>query len=123
MKTSTAGGESFRQAQQDATHAATFAQWPPEQLPVVFVDIHGAARVVGVSVRSFHDLRRAGLVPEPLRLGPRALRWDAEELIAHVRAKATRGGLAPPAHLSTDEARAKRAATRAARKASLAGVA
>jgi predicted DNA-binding transcriptional regulator AlpA len=40
-----------------------------------------AARLCGVCPRKFAKLREAGLVPEPLVLGPRALRWVESELV------------------------------------------
>lgn len=40
-----------------------------------------AREVYGVSERTFHDMRRRGLVPLPIALGPRLLRWMRADLI------------------------------------------
>lgn len=45
-----------------------------------------AARVVGVSERTFHALRSQGRMPLPVMLGPRALRWVRSELETAVAA-------------------------------------
>jgi predicted DNA-binding transcriptional regulator AlpA len=39
-----------------------------------------AREVYGTSERTFHNMRAAGLVPAPVVLGPRLLRWVRSEL-------------------------------------------
>ena len=58
-----------------------------------------AAQVLGVSERKFHALRAAGLVSEPLCLGPRSLRWARSEMLSHLLQSAPRGGGEEPARL------------------------
>jgi len=43
-----------------------------------------AAALYGVSVRKFFELRVAGLVSEPIVLGPRLLRWPRAEIEAAI---------------------------------------
>jgi predicted DNA-binding transcriptional regulator AlpA len=43
-----------------------------------------AGAVFGVSERTFHGLRHRGVVPAPIVLGPRLLRWSRAELEAAV---------------------------------------
>lgn len=65
-----------------------------------FLDVRKAAQLLGVSERKFHELRAEGLVPEPLRLGARVLRWERHELIDHVRSHAPRGAGPEPQWLA-----------------------
>lgn len=58
-----------------------------------------AAAYFSVSTRKFAELRETGLVPEPLVLGPRALRWIPEECEAAARRMPRQGKLAEPAQL------------------------
>jgi predicted DNA-binding transcriptional regulator AlpA len=44
-----------------------------------------AAEVYGTSERTFHNMRKAGLIPPPVVLGPRLLRWVRNELEAAVQ--------------------------------------
>lgn len=64
-----------------ATHSAAV---PPAHQPSrVLLNAPQAAReVYGVSERQFHNLRAQGLVPDPIVLGPRTLRWVRSELEA-----------------------------------------
>lgn len=55
-----------------------------------FLNAHQAAALLGIGERKFAALRRAGLVPEAIELGPRALRWRRDELLEHVAATAPR---------------------------------
>jgi len=112
----TSGGSSLRQAPRPATESADRAPKSAAE-PPAWMSLAEVAAHVRVSLRKAHELRAAGLLPEPVNLGPRALRWNREELDAHIRNRAPRGGQAAPAQLSTDAARAKRAATRAATRA------
>ena len=43
-----------------------------------------AAALLGVSVRSFHELRREAWMTQPVVLGPRLLRWPRAELEAAI---------------------------------------
>ena len=43
-----------------------------------------AGAMYGISERMFHDLRRRGVVPAPIVLGPRLLRWSRKELEAAI---------------------------------------
>lgn len=45
-----------------------------------------AAAIYNVSERTFHVMRAKGLVPAPVELGPRLLRWHRAELEAAIAA-------------------------------------
>lgn len=73
-----------------------------------FLNARQAAELLGVSERKFAGLRRAGLVPAALELGPRALRWRRDELLDHVEAAAPRVHvLNEPIHLRRGRGGAK----------------
>jgi hypothetical protein len=56
-----------------------------------FVNADQAARdIFQVSLRKFQQLRDSGLIPPPLELGSRCLRWSRDELIATVQRLAPR---------------------------------
>lgn len=50
-----------------------------------------AAQLLGVCGRTFGELLSKGWLPEPIQLGPRLRRWDADELLEAVRSRAPRG--------------------------------
>lgn len=54
-----------------------------------------AREVYGVSERTFHEMRAKGLVPAPVELGPRLLRWHRAELEAAIAAMPRRTEAAP----------------------------
>lgn len=58
-----------------------------------------AAAFYGVGVRKFAELRAAGVVPAPVVLGPRALRWIPAELEASLQALPRVQALPMPAQL------------------------
>ena len=67
-----------------------------------------AAEVFGVSERTFHSLRVAGLTPAPVELGPRLLRWPRAELEAAVVNLPRRSApAAMPKRLAEGKARAR----------------
>lgn len=73
-----------------------------------FLNARQAAALLGVSERKFAALRRAGMVPAALELGPRALRWRRDELLDHVGAAAPRVHvLNEPIHLRRGKRGAK----------------
>jgi len=53
--------------------------------PALFDD-EQAALYLGVGSRKFREMREAGLVPAPIVLGPRHLRWSRVELDAAIAA-------------------------------------
>jgi predicted DNA-binding transcriptional regulator AlpA len=60
-----------------------------------------AASLLGVSARTFADLRAADWMPEAIVLGPRSLRWSRDELIEAVCTRVPRARhQAIPAHLA-----------------------
>lgn len=76
------------------------------------------AALIGVSVRSFHMLRNRPGFPAPVVLGPRYVRWKANDIRAWVEALATSAEKSPePAQLARPEARQKRREKLAARHA------
>jgi predicted DNA-binding transcriptional regulator AlpA len=63
------------------------------------------ADLLGVSRRTLHSLRAQDWFPAAIELGPRALRWHREELLAAVAARAPRVVKhAEPAQLATSRA-------------------
>ena len=51
-----------------------------------------AAQTLGVGERTFAELiASADWLPQPINLGPRLRRWDADELLCAARTKAPRG--------------------------------
>ncbi len=79
-----------------------------------FLNGKQTAALLGVSERKLAEMRAQGLLPAPIILGPRSLRFDRDALLAHLRSTAPRGGLAEPAHLATPAVREKRIRARAA---------
>jgi excisionase family DNA binding protein len=53
----------------------------------------------GVSVRKVHEMRAAGLLPQPVVLGPRLLRWVRAELDEAVKRMPRAGMLDVPPSL------------------------
>lgn len=108
------GGSVLRQAPRQASLAAHASlQSAAQPAAPAFLNLAQAAKLLGVSERTFHELRRRGLVCEPIQLGPRALRWLRDELIEHTRQTAPRGGMPMPEHLARG-LKAKRVATEGA---------
>lgn len=105
------GGSGIRQTPRSEPLTAQ-STWPSAAQPAtpVFLNLGQASKLLGVSERTFHELRHRGLVPEPIQLGPRALRWLRDELIEHARQAAPRGGMPMPKHLARGP-EAKRAVT------------
>lgn len=64
-------------------------------------DALAVAAYLGVSLRAFQKMRDAGLVPEPIVLGPRTVRWVPEEVRAAVLAMPRAAKLQEPKHLVT----------------------
>lgn len=59
-----------------------------------------AREVYGVSERTFNNMRKKGLVPVPVVLGPRLMRWHRHELEAAISAMPRQAEPGPePAHL------------------------
>lgn len=60
------------------------------------------AELLGISIRSFHQLRAEPWFPAPLELGPRLLRWRRSELLEALASRAPRQTQrAEPAQLAT----------------------
>jgi hypothetical protein len=55
---------------------------------------------LGVSERKFKELRAAGLVPEPLALGPRVARWTSQDYAETLQRMPRRQRAAEPATLA-----------------------
>jgi predicted DNA-binding transcriptional regulator AlpA len=54
-------------------------EYEPE-LPAITVTANGAARLLSISRSQFWKLHALGLVPSPVRIGARTVRWRLEEL-------------------------------------------
>lgn len=75
--------------------------------PPVLLNEREAAGVLGVSPRKFHQLRSEPWMPQAVELGERSLRWNRDELMHAIVARAPRRTIkAEPAHFQ--QARAKR---------------
>lgn len=60
------------------------------------------AALMGISIRSFHQLRAEPWFPAPLELGPRLLRWRRAELMEALEKRAPRQTLrAEPVQLAS----------------------
>lgn len=94
--------------QKQRTHAVSAAEFAPSASPPpVLLTEREAAAVLGVGPRKFHALRSEPWMPAAIELGPRCLRWNRDELIQAVAARAPRRTLqAEPAHFQ--QARARR---------------
>lgn len=53
---------------------------PTQNPPRLLTATDMRAALGGLGERRFHDLRAAGVVPDPLELGPRVPRWTPEDL-------------------------------------------
>ena len=45
---------------------------------------HEVIDITGYSIASIYRLMRAGHFPEPIKIGPRSIRWKAEEIAAYI---------------------------------------
>ena len=52
--------------------------------PALLTAAQAAGEVYGISERTFHAMRSKGLVPAPIVIGPRLLRWSRADLEAAV---------------------------------------
>ena len=68
----------------DNTHAVQFNDTASK--PALLTAAQSAREVYNVSERLFHLLRKRGLVPPPVVLGKRMLRWHRQELEAAIAA-------------------------------------
>jgi hypothetical protein len=59
----------------------------------------------GMSERKFKELRARGLVGAPLELGPRAMRWTADDVAATIAALPRRARAPEPPQLAQGRAR------------------
>ena len=56
------------------------AQFTDAAKPALLTAAQSAREIFNVAERTFHKMRSAGLVPPPVVLGPRLLRWSRREL-------------------------------------------
>jgi predicted DNA-binding transcriptional regulator AlpA len=63
---------------------------PTSGTPPVLLNLSQVADLLGVSTRQVHILRDQDWFPASIELGPRALRWHRDELLAAVAARAPR---------------------------------
>jgi predicted DNA-binding transcriptional regulator AlpA len=70
----------------------------------VLLSAPDAARLLGVSERKFHELRRENGFPMARQLGARSLRWLRTELLAYAENLPRTSVLAEPMHLKNDRA-------------------
>ena len=71
----------FTNRDEHAGSAPARAQRPSHASPLLTAE-QAAKEVFGVSVRTFHTMREQGLLPDPLIIGQRNLRWVRAELEA-----------------------------------------
>lgn len=45
------------------------------------LDAHAVARLLGCSTRHVYRLKARGVMPEPVRMGPRFVRWPRQVLL------------------------------------------
>jgi predicted DNA-binding transcriptional regulator AlpA len=89
----------------------------PSKPGVALLNEGQVADLLGVSRRTVHVLRQQDWFPAAIELGPRALRWHRDELLAAVSARAPRvTKLEEPQQLA--EARAMRRVFRSGKRSS-----
>ena len=93
MHSTTNGGHAGSQSPHPATLGAVPAQpyaapsptkTPTNHRPALLTAAQSAGEVYGISERTFHVMRAKGLVPPPIVIGPRLLRWSRADLEAAV---------------------------------------
>lgn len=108
----TDGGQTIRPTphQYKAAGPGAVQTATPSTPPRLLTAAEVRAALGGMGERRFHELRAEGIVPPPLELGPRALRWTQDD-VAQVISRLRRRDRQPePASLA--EARAARRATK-----------
>jgi len=98
------GENGLRQDPQQGTRAPRLQLQPAAHFARPVLNLHGVAELLGVSERRVHKLRAAGRLPEPIQVGPRALRWFRDEVLAHLATTAPRGGMREPEQLARSRA-------------------
>ena len=93
-------GQSVRQSQRRAEQSGRPAPQPASPSPAALWNEAQAAAFYGVSGRKFAEMRAANMVPEPVVLGPRALRWIPEECHAAALTLPRLGKPTEPAQLA-----------------------
>ena len=59
---------------------------PSEEAVVpLLLDVNAVAKLYAISPRSVWRLTKHGLIPQPVRFGPRATRWRLGDLLAHIK--------------------------------------
>jgi len=71
----------------------------------ILVDAVEGARLLGISERRFHELRREPGFPAGVALGVRSVRWLREELVDYARSLPRVGLLSAPVQLQARRAR------------------
>lgn len=70
------------------------------ELKPLLVDKLAFARLLGVSERKLDEMRREGILPDPIdACGPRALRWRYRDIVAWVDAQPAAKAQGEPARL------------------------
>ncbi|MBP6252451.1 MAG: hypothetical protein KA387_06825 [Rubrivivax sp.] len=72
----------------------------PATLAPLFTDVALRAALGGIGERKFAELRAAGIVPDPLLLGPRCARWTREDYLEILRRLPRRQRQAEPMTLA-----------------------
>jgi len=81
----------------------------------ILTDAEGAAAALDVSKRVFYQIRERERLPV-VQLAPKIIRYRVADLAALAERLANAAPLPPPENFATPDARAKRAATLAARR-------
>ena len=107
----TVGGQAGNQPASIANGSDRGARAVPDKsAPRLLAAAPAAAAIYGVSLGTFHRLRREGRVPEPIELGPRCLRWVIADLQLAI-ADMPRKSVANAEPLQLAKARAARSGT------------
>ena len=59
----------------------------PNPAPIEFIDLHEVCRRVGLKKSAIYRMIRLSAFPRPVRLGDKAVRWNAAEVDAWQRAR------------------------------------
>lgn len=100
MQDDTIGGQVRSQTPRGASLSEAIPSQSPSAPPTLLTERAFRAALGGLSERKFHAMRAAGLVPEPLQLGPRVSRWTAADVAATISRLPRRERTPEPATLA-----------------------
>ena len=79
------GGAGIQSPRQEARSSVTPSQPRSDSPPSLFTESKLRAALGGMSERKFKELRAAGVIVDPLELGPRTPRWTHDDYLEILR--------------------------------------